>query len=443
MYAAVMTASSIRLPYGSSSLRFDVPEGWSVEHAKIRTPPDVRIESMAKEALTTPVSGPRLRDLARPQLRITIVVPDATRACPTPALLDALWSELDPAGVRASDLTLLVGLGMHRLLSETEIAALVGHWATRCTVEQAFGKEGDQYRDIGSVPREITGFGEEIPVRLHARVLDCDLLLAIGLIEPHQLAGYSGGRKTVAIGCASSETIGRLHGPLVLEHAGTRLGTLHGNPLHAALEWIAERARLRFVINVAEDGDGCPLGVACGPPRDVLERLVRTAGPFFSSRVAPGPYDAVFAGVPPPKDVNLYQSTRAQTYVAFARAPLVREEGWIVSAAECVEGAGRGPGETEFLEIMVEGKNPADIVRRLRTRSYEAGGQRAFLVAKALLHHRLMMVGMQDPHLARRCHLVAAADAREAMDMLVPALGADARVLVMPNALGVMPVTED
>jgi nickel-dependent lactate racemase len=403
----------------------------------------VRIESLAAEALADPVSGPRLRDLARPQERITIVVPDATRACPTPALLDALWNELAPAGVRESNLTLLIGLGRHRVLSETEVAALLAQWATRCPVEQASGEDVEHYRDLGSVPREITGLAEDIPVRLHARALDCDLLLAIGLVEPHQLAGYSGGRKTVAIGCASAETIGRLHGPLVLEHAGTRLGTLDGNPLHAALEWIAERARLRFVINVAEDGDGRPLEIACGPPRDVLERLVQMAGPYVSSRVAPGPYDAIFAGVPPPKDVNLYQATRAQTYVAFAREPLVREGGWIISAAECVEGAGRGPGETEFLELMQDGKNPQDIVRRLRAGAYEAGGQRAFLVAKALLHHRLMMVGMQDPGIARRCHLVAARDAREAMDVIVPALGVEARVLVVPNALGVMPVTED
>jgi lactate racemase len=184
------------------------------------------------------------------------------------------------------------------------------------------------------------------------------------------------------------------------------------------------------------------IGVACGEPGAVLRHLVRTGAPYFTSRVAPGPYDAVFAGVPPPKDANLYQATRAQTYVAFAREPLVREEGWIVSAASCVEGAGLGPGEVEFLELIREGSNAKDVLTRLRSHPYKAGGQRAFLVAKALMHHRLMMVGLKDPALANECHMLGATDAREAMDVIVPSLGEDARVLVVPNALGVMPISD-
>ena len=438
MYAAFMNASSIRLPYGSSSLRFKAPSGWRVEYAETPAPPQASFELSTQAALAHPLSGPRLKDLARPHMRVTIVVPDATRACPTPALLDALWTELDAAGVRESALTLLIALGMHRRLNEAEVELLLGDWSARCLVEQASAEETEEYRELGVLPPEITGLSEEIPVRLHRSVFDCDLLLAIGLVEPHQLAGFSGGRKTVAIGCASSYTIGRLHEPLLIEQS--RLGKLEGNPLHAALEWIAEHASLRFVINVAEDGDGSVLAVACGPPKDVLEHLVRRAEPYVSVRVPQGPYDAVFAGVAPPKDANLYQATRAQTYVAFARDPLLREEGWIVSAAGCPEGAGRGPGESEFLELMKEGSSPEAIVRRLRAGRYKAGGQRAFLVAKALLHHRLMMVGMQDPKVGRRCHIEAPLNATEAMALLLPALGADARVLVVPNALGVLPI---
>jgi lactate racemase len=375
-------------------------------------------------------------------MKITIVVPDATRDCPIPELLDALWSELGPAGAPEANMTLLIGLGMHRMLNGAEIAKLLRDWATCCPVEQSSGNDPFQYRDLESVPRDITGLPEEIPVRIHRRALDCDLLLAIGLVEPHQLAGFSGGRKTVAIGCADSDTIGRLHGPLVLEHVGTRLGNLEGNPLHAALEWIAARANLRFVVNVAENGQGHVIGVACGEPGAVLSHLVQTGAPYFSSSIPPGPYDAVFAGVPPPKDANLYQATRAQTYVAFAREPLLREQGWIVSAASCPEGAGQGPGELGFLRIMQGGSHPKEVLTQLRTRPYQAGGQRAFLVAKALLHHRLMMVGMRDPELARACHLIGPNDAREAMAVLRPALGADARVLVVPNALAVMPIPD-
>ncbi|HET9232519.1 MAG TPA: hypothetical protein VFP10_00060, partial [Candidatus Eisenbacteria bacterium] len=85
---------------------------------------------------------------------------------------------------------------------------------------------------------------------------------------------------------------------------------------------------------------------------------------------------------------------------------------------------------------------PEDIVARLRVTPYQAGGQRAFLVAKAMLRHRLMMVGMREPEVGRSCHFETADDAQEAMSYLVASLGAHARVLVVPNALGVLPIPE-
>ena len=440
MYAAPMQEKSIRLPFGSGSMAFELPRTWRVETAMSPAPPVQTLERLAAQALANPVAGPRLRDLAGPRMRITIVVPDATRACPTPLLLDALWPELSAAGVAESQITLLVALGMHRRLSTPELAKLLREWTARCRIEQAQGNDASDYRKIGDVPPSVTGLSASIPVGLHPLVLDCDLLIGIGLVEPHQLAGFSGGRKTVAIGCASSETIAELHAPALLEHASARLGNLARNPLHLALEWIAEQSGLRFVLNIAESGDGRVYAAAAGLPGPVLATLVKLGEPYFWSRVPEGPYDAVFAGVPPPKDANLYQASRAQTYVAFARKPLVRDGGWIVTAAGCDEGAGAGPGELEFKKLMQGGVSPEDILARLRVTPYHAGGQRAFLVAKAMMRHRLMMVGMRDPTLGRSCHFDTAAEAREAMSRLEASLGADARVLVVPNALGVMPV---
>jgi nickel-dependent lactate racemase len=60
-------------------------------------------------------------------------------------------------------------------------------------------------------------------------LFNSDLIIATGVVEPHQYAGYSGGGKTVVIGCGSEETIRLTHGPQFLDHPGVRLGQVDGN----------------------------------------------------------------------------------------------------------------------------------------------------------------------------------------------------------------------
>ena len=101
----------------------------------------------------------------------------------------------------------------------------------------------------------------------------------------------------------------------------------------------------------------------------------------------------VLAGVGGAKAANLYQASRAFTYLTFASQPVVAERSSVVIPAVCEEGAGHGPGEREFLNGLRGGKTPQEVLEHLRATGFGAGGQRAFLVARALLKSRLMVVG--------------------------------------------------
>ena len=103
-----------------------------------------------------------------------------------------------------------------------------------------------------------------MPVQVHRAAVEADLLIATGIVEPHQYAGYSGGRKTVAVGAAGEALIAYTHGPAFVDHPGTRLGRIDGNPFHEAITEAARRAGLRFILNVVLDDDKRILRVAAG-----------------------------------------------------------------------------------------------------------------------------------------------------------------------------------
>lgn len=184
------------------------------------------------------------------------------------------------------------------------------------------------------------------------------------------------------------------------------------------------------------------VGAAAGSPTPVLQDLTRRLTPFMWAMVEGEPFDAVIAGVGAPKDANLYQASRALTYVAFAPKPVLRDGGWVVLAARCGEGAGRGPGEEEFLARMGAGASPAEVVRRLRETGFGVGGQRAFMVARALERYRCLLVSPEIPSTAAACHMESAGTADRAVEFMLSELGEYARVLVIPHGLATIATLE-
>jgi len=434
-------APRFEIPYGRGSLSFPLPGEWSVELAEPTTStplPDAG--AAAREALASPLESPRLRELARGARSATLVITDATRPCPDALFVPLLLEELGAGGLGREAVTVVFALGMHRPTTEAERREKLGPAYGTVAVLDAQGGRRDEYVAHGTLSARELGLPADVPIELHRAVCATDLLVATGLVEPHQYAGFSGGRKTVALGCASAETIGVLHGIPFLEDAGTVLGRLEGNPVHRALETIADRVGLRFVLNVARDAGGRPVAMASGRPAAVLRSLTDTLEPLAWTRVRRPEYDAVIAGVGHPKDDNLYQASRALTYLAFAPRPVLRENGWVVLAAACPEGAGAGPGEAEFLNLMAAAPSPTDALAHMRRVGFGAGGQRAFMVARALERHRAAVVGARDAKPISACHMTPLPDPAAAVELLRRELGERPSVLVVPHGLATLPL---
>ena len=93
-----------------------------------------------------------------------------------------------------------------------------------------------------------------MPVWLDTRYVRADLKITTGLIEPHLMAGYSGGRKVICPGIAALETVKVWHGPRFLEHPKADCGIVDGNPVHEENTRIALMAGCDFIVNVCIDG---------------------------------------------------------------------------------------------------------------------------------------------------------------------------------------------
>ena len=336
------------------------------------------------------------------------VFTDITRASPDHLLVRALLNELEIAGVRDEDVTLLCGIGMHRPSThEEKNVKLDVDVVARYHVIDNEPQNPAALVDLGVTPGGV-------PVQAHRAAVEADLLIATGIVEPHQYAGYSGGRKTLAVGAAGEALIAYTHGPAFVDHPGTRLGQIEGNPFHEAVTEAARRAGLRFILNVVLDDDKRILRVTAGDPELAFQDLVTFARSVYEVPI-PHQYDIAIVGFP--KDCNLYQAGRAPSYLFFAPTPVVRPGGFLIIPARCEEGTGAGVGEQRFLAAMRDAPDVQFILDDARRNGYPPGQQRAFVMAKVLEQARVVIVGSECPELVAACKMIPAATMEEALGL--------------------------
>jgi nickel-dependent lactate racemase len=193
-------------------------------------------------------------------------------------------------------------------------------------------------------------------------------------------------------------------------------------------------------LNVVADDQGRVVAIEAGAPDDVLRSLVAVGERLYTRPIAKQ-YDIVIAGVGKPKDVNLYQASRAATYLRFAPTPVVREGGAIIVPAQLEEGAGEGAGEQRFLAALERADSPAAVVDEAR-RHFAGGEQRAVMVALTLQHCLVIVAASEAPEVVRLAKLRAAVDVEEALDIAYEHIGRPERasVLLVPHALHTLPV---
>ncbi|MFC4448122.1 lactate racemase domain-containing protein [Halorussus aquaticus] len=422
----------MRVPYGDSAVEVSLPDcDVTVAEPPGGDPVDPR--DAAESAMADP-HGPPLRERVDAADEVAIVVTDVTRATPDEVLVDALVAELREAGIDREQVAIVVGLGLHRPMSDDELREALGEYA-----DLAENHDAEAARTVGEVEGPD---GERVPVELNPTVADADAVVSTGMVEPHQYAGFSGGAKTPVVGAGGESLIRYTHGPAMLAESGVRLGRTEGNPFRETLNRAGDRIGLDFCLNVTHGPAGI-LGASAGDHRAVVRDLAELCRKNVSVPLSES-YDAVVAGVGAPKDANLYQTTRAATYVALGDFDPLRSEarrasnasgersepragGRIVVPARLQEGAGEGTGERRFYDRLSGAESAEQLYEEMR-RGYEPGAQRAFVVARVLREYDVFVTNSESPAVVEDCLM----HARESVEGAIEP-GSD--VLVVPDAL--------
>lgn len=381
------------------------------------------------------LAGAERLDSLRPGLRITIAFTDSTRHSPDHLMVGWLVRHLTGQGLIDDNITLLCATGLHRPMTRDEqVTKLGADIVGRFTIIDHNALDADRLVDLG----EVNG----IPVVVNSACVECDLLLATGVVEAHQYAGYSGGAKTIVIGCGGERTIEGTHGLTMIDRAGVTIGSVAGNPFQDFIRRAGERIGIDGVVNVLLDEDGGIIDGAVGLPIAVHDDMTTRAGETCEATVG-CPMDLAVLGVPEGKEANIYQASRAATYVALVDPSPLIDGAPIILLADVPEGIGAGVGEKRFGELLMGNESLDALLDRFRRHGFPAGGQRAYVVARVLMNHPIIVAGRGDPDTIRSCRMIPASDLEDGVDIaigLLRARGIDGTIdaMVLANGMTVV-----
>jgi nickel-dependent lactate racemase len=411
----------IPLAYGRGQLEIELPEDRTtiIEPSHPRAVADERAAVLA--ALESPVGVPALRSQVAPGRKIVIVHTDITRATPNDRLIPWLLAYLESAGARREDITLLNGLGTHRPNTHEELEKML----TPAVVANYRCLNHEPESDDAHVQFGVTRTG--VPALINKRLVQADVRIITGFIEPHFFAGFSGGPKGIMPGVAALKTVMSNHGAKNIGDRRSTFGVTEGNPIWEEMRDIALRIGPSFLLNVALNERRQITGVFAGDllaAHKVGIEFVRVSAMQRVER----PFDIVVttnSGYP--LDMNLYQAVKGMR----AADLIVKDGGTVIIAAECCEGVPAGSPHDKLLRSVGSGD---ELLTKLNTPGFVWPEQWQGHI-QSLIQRRaeIQIYTAMDDATVRAAHLVPCRDIVAAVQNKLGPRPNGQRIAVLPQ----------
>ncbi len=412
--------SSILLQYGQAGLSL-ATRGLNATILRPQPMPGLADERAAfRQAVQNPYGTPPLRTLVRTGETVAIAIPDITRALPTRRLLPWVLDEL--SHIPRGDIRIVVGTGTHRTNTRAELCSMVGP-----TVVDTIPVICHNARDRSTMTRVgRSRYGYD--VWFNTEYVRADRRILMGFIEPHFMAGFSGGYKAVFPGLADMDAILQYHGYDNIAHPRSTWGLLANNPTQGHVRAGGSLVPVDFLINVTLNDEHAITRFFCG---DVIQ--AHEVGCAYSRACAMAYVEKPFPIVVTtnsgyPLDLNLYQSVKGMC----AAAAITAKGGLIITAARCNNGF---PDHGAFKDQLIRFRSPAEGRRAIRHPEFSEPDQwqtqKLFQILKTC---RIQLYSELSPHDVRRVHLDPIACVREAIDAELRRIGdPEAPVAIMPE----------
>jgi nickel-dependent lactate racemase len=414
----------LQLKYGAGYIKGILPEANIAGILKPRpgNPPADPADAV-RQALANPLGAPPLENLVRERAprRVVVIVNDVTRPVPYRQLLPPLLSVLESSGVARENITLMVATGIHRGNTPEENQLIFGP-----AIASSYRiKNHDPDHDL----IDLGPLGEGRRLVINREVAEADLLITTGIIIPHEIAGFSGGRKSVLPGVAGRSLIASHHS--MMTRPGVGAARRRGNPAHHLMVEAARKVGVDFILNAVTDEHNQLLHVVAGDLEAAWE-----SGVDYSRRMSivelDAPADVVVAGAGGhPRDINAYQMAKPLRNAARA----VREGGTVILAARC----GEGFGEDTLVKWLDEASSPEDIIKRF-ARGFVLGGHKAFALARVVSKREVVLVSDLSRRQTSKLFMTYAPDLQSALEYVRHKHGDGFKALIMPFAGLVLPV---
>jgi nickel-dependent lactate racemase len=413
------------LPYGKTEVCVRVPARNFIGSIEPKpragcADPKAEVERALKEPL--PAGTKRLSEIVKPENKVAIVVDDATRKAPSEIMLLPVLNELNVAGVKDENVTVIFGCGTHRAVTSVEAKHLLG--------EEALSRVKAVSHDCRAPDLVLVGTTKRgNKVYLNRIFAEADVRILLGDVGFHYYAGYGGGRKSVLPAVAGEETI-KFNHALMLS-ANARTGILEGNPVHEDMMEAAELAKVGFIVNVVANSKDELVGAFAGELTTAFQEGVKLVDDMFRVTVDRRADIVVVSCGGTPADINLYQAYKA----VDGALEVVKRGGVIILVAECPE----GHGNQVFYDWMTKFSDVKAMEREIK-RNFMMGGHKAYYLLKALQNHRIILVSsLPDYYASNIFKLKTARAVNDALNEAFTLMGKAARVWTIPQGNYTLP----
>lgn len=325
-----------KISYGQDEIGFDVPQGILVNELRMaEVQPSLSDFEILQGALQNPIGSPPVEELVSRGSKVCVICDDISRPTPTAKILELLLPRLLAAGVWPEDITLLLALGSHRLMTREELIFKLGKAQLERyrVLQSAFGRE-DSFTVVGRSSLDQ-------PVLLSKAAMDADVRIGIGNIVPHNTLGFSGGAKILFPGIAAESSVAEFHQRAAM-YAGGVFGQVENSVRDEVEDW-AEQSGLHFLVNTILNRQGELVHCVAGH-----YRMAHRAGVSYAQKIYGVPFvdkaDIVLVNGEP-SSFDFWQGTKGLN----AASIVVKEGGSVVLVAPCSEGVGPHPEYLDYL----------------------------------------------------------------------------------------------